>query len=300
MEVLRTPDERFDRLPGFPFAPNYLEVPSGEGEDLRLHYLDEGSGSVVLLLHGEPSWSFLYRKMVPPLTAAGLRVVAPDLIGFGRSDKPARRTDYTFQRHVDWIRSFIEALDLTDITLFCQDWGGLVGLRLVAEETGRFARVVASNTFLPTGDQPLGDAFFSWRSYSQEVPKFPVGDTVRRGCVSELPSEVVSAYEAPFPDETFKEGARQFPVLVPASPDDPAAAANRAAWEVLTTFDRPFLTAFGDSDPITRGADMMLQALIPGAANQPHQTIEEAGHFIQEDKGEELARTVIDFIGSTS
>jgi haloalkane dehalogenase len=300
MDALRTPDERFEGLAGFPFTPNYVEVSSGDTGSLRMHYVDEGSGPVVLLLHGEPSWSYLYRKMIPPLVDAGLRAVAPDLIGFGRSDKPAARTDYTFQRHVDWIRSFIEDLDLRDITLFCQDWGGLIGLRLVAEDTEHFARVIAANTFLPTGDQPMPEAFDAWRKFSQEVDEFDIGRSVQRGCVDELPPEVVHAYNAPFPDESYKEGARQFPTLVPASPDDPAAPANRRAWDVLSRFDRPFLTAFGDSDPITRGADMLLQGIIPGAANQPHRTLEGAGHFIQEDRGEELAGIVIDLVERTS
>ncbi len=300
MDVMRTPDERFEGLSGFPFAPNYIEVTSGNSGSLRMHYIDEGSGPVVLLLHGEPSWSYLYRKMIPPLVDAGLRAVAPDLIGFGRSDKPAARTDYTFQRHVDWIRSFVEALDLKDITLFGQDWGGLIGLRLVAEETDRFARVVAANTFLPTGDQPMPEAFHNWRKFVQEVEAFDIGRSVQRGCVGELPPEVVSAYSAPFPDESYKEGARQFPTLVPANPDDPATPANRAAWEVLSRFEKPFLTAFGDSDPITRGGDMLMQAIIPGAANQPHRTLERCGHFIQEDRGEEIAGIIIDFVERTS
>lgn len=300
MDALRTPEKRFENLAGFPFDPNYLEVPAGDGEFLRMHYLDEGSGAVVLLLHGEPSWSYLYRKMIPPLVDAGLRAVAPDLMGFGRSDKPASRTDYTFQRHVDWVRSFIEVLDLKDITLFGQDWGGLIGLRLVAEDTERFARVVASNTFLPTGDQPLPDAFHKWRAFVQKVDEFDIGRSVQRGCVNELPPEVVAAYAAPFPDESYKEGARQFPTLVPASPDDPAAPANRAAWEALSRFERPFLTAFGDSDPITRGGDMLMQGIIPGAANQPHRTLEGAGHFIQEDRGEEMAGIIIDLVERSS
>lgn len=300
MELLRTPDDRFDDLPGFPFAPRYVTAPTQGDADVRIHYVDEGEGPVALLLHGEPSWSYLYRKMIPALTTGGMRCVAPDLVGFGRSDKPAARGDYTFQRHLDWIRSFVEQLDLTDITLFCQDWGGLIGLRLVAEDEDRFARVCASNTFLPTGDQPLGEAFFKWRTFSQEVDEFPVGWLIDRGCVSEVPAEVVAAYEAPFPDESYKEGARQFPMLVPASPEDPSAPACRAAWEKLSKSEKPFVTAFGDSDPITRGADMMLQAIIPGAQGQPHVTLEGAGHYSQEDKGEELARIVLDLVERTS
>jgi haloalkane dehalogenase len=298
MEILRTPDERFADLPGYPFAPHYVELPQPGGDPaLRMHFVDEGprDAPVVLLLHGEPSWSYLYRTMIPGLVAAGLRVVAPDLIGFGRSDKPAAREAYTYQGHVDWMASFLAALDLRGITLFCQDWGGLIGLRLVAEDSDRFARVVAANTFLPTGDQKPPDAFFAWQQFSQSVPEFPVGGIVRGACARPVAPEVVAAYDAPFPDERYKAGARQFPLLVPARPDDPASAANRVAWERLRRFDRPFLTAFGDSDPITRGADRRLQAEIPGAAGQPHVTIARAGHFLQEDAGEELATIVARF-----
>jgi len=297
MKILRTPDERFASLPGYPFAPRYAQV-----DGLRLHYLDEGprNGPVALLLHGEPSWSYLYRKLVPTLVAAGLRAVAPDLIGFGRSDKPARREDYTYQRHVDWLSGFVEAVSLRDITLVCQDWGGLLGLRLVAEHTGWFARVVAANTFLPTGDAPPGPAFLAWRKYSQETPHFHAGGIVRGGCATPLSPEVIAAYDAPFPDERYLAGARQFPVLVPISPDDPAAAANRAAWAELERFEKPFLTAFSDLDPITRGMEGALKERIPGARGQPHTTIRGGGHFLQEDRGEELARVVVDFVQRTS
>ena len=241
MDILRTPDERFADLPDFPFAPHYVEV-----DGLRMHYLDEGpaDGPVVLLLHGEPSWSYLYRRMIPVLVDAGLRAVAIDLVGFGRSDKPTRREDYTYQAHVDWTWAAIEAIGLTGITLVCQDWGGLIGLRLVGEHPDRFARVVAANTTLPTGDQRPGEAFLAWQRFSQETPDFAVGHIVNGGCVSTLAPEVIAAYDAPFPDDSYKAGARQFPTLVPTSPDDPAAPANRAAWEVLRTFDRPFLCAY--------------------------------------------------------
>ena len=296
MEVLRTPDDRFANLAGYPFPPHYVDI-----EGLRIHYVDEGPRTAppVLLLHGEPSWSFLYRKMIPVLTAAGHRVIAPDLAGFGRSDKPVRRQDYTYQRHVDWMRGLLTALDLRTITFFGQDWGGLIGLRLVAEHEDRFARVVAGNTFLPTGDLPASDAFKAWQRYSQETPDFHVGGIVRGGCVTDLSPEVIAAYDAPFPDDRYKAGARQFPMLVPTSPDDPAAAPNRKAWEVLNRFRKPFLTAFSDSDPITRGGDRFLQQAIPGAQGQPHTTIVGAGHFLQEDKGEELARVIVDFIART-
>jgi haloalkane dehalogenase len=296
MEILRTPDERFANLPGWPFPPRYLEVGG-----LRMHYVDEGprGAAPLLLLHGEPSWSYLYRKMIPVFTSAGLRAIAPDLIGFGRSDKPARREEYTYQRHVDWVRDFVFALDLREITLVCQDWGGLIGLRLVAEEGDRFARVVAANTFLPTGDVPAGPAFLAWQKYSQETPHLHVGGIVKGGCAKELAPGVIAAYDAPFPDDRFTAGARQFPLLVPTSPLDPAAPANRAAWQRLEEFKRPFLTAFSDRDPITRGGDRALVARIPGAAGQRHVTIEGAGHFLQEDSGEALAAVVRDFVRGT-
>lgn len=293
METLRTPEERFANLPGYPFRPHYVDVGG-----LRVHYVDEGprDAAPVLLLHGEPSWSYLYRKMIPVLTAAGHRAIAPDLVGFGRSDKPVQRADYTYQHHVDWVRAVVEQLDLRRLTLVCQDWGGLIGLRLAAEHAERFARVVAANTFLPTGDTPPGDAFTAWCKFSQEAPEFPVGRIVQGGCVTALPDDVVAAYEAPFPDERYKAGARQFPILVPATPDDPAAPANRQAWEVLRRWQKPFLTAFSDSDPITSGADRRLQEAIPGTRGQPHTTIVGGGHFLQEDKGAELAQVVVDFI----
>jgi haloalkane dehalogenase len=302
MDVLRTPDQRFADLPDFPFAPRYVEVDSGAGGTLRMHYLDEGpsDGQVVLLLHGEPSWSYLYRWMIPVLVDAGLRAVAIDLVGFGRSDKPVRRDDYTYQAHVDWTRAAIDAIGLADITLVCQDWGGLIGLRLVGEHPERFARVVAANTMLPTGDHHPGEAFLAWQRFSQETPDFPVGNIVNGGCVSTLTPDVIAAYDAPFPDDSYKAGVRQFPLLVPVSPDDPAAPANRAAWTTLSQYDRPFLCAFSDSDPITGGADEVLRKLIPGARDLAPVTIVGGGHFLQEDKGRELAEVVVQFIGETS
>jgi haloalkane dehalogenase len=296
VKILRTPDSRFEGLPDFPYAPRYVEIPSGDGGSLRMAYVDEGprDAEPVLMLHGEPSWSFLYRKTIRVVTAAGLRAVAPDLVGFGRSDKPSERSDYTYQRHVDWLWSFVEAIALDRITLLCQDWGGLLGLRLVAEHPDRFARVVAANTFLPTGDRRPPDAFFAWQTFSQSVPELPVGKIVSTGCARGLAPEIAAAYDAPFPDEAHKAGARQFPMLVPSSPDDPASAPNRRAWESLVRFDKPFLTAFGDSDPITAGADRALAEKIPGAAGLPHATLARAGHFLQEDAGEELGRIVVD------
>lgn len=296
MEILRTPDERFAHLPGYTFAPHYVQF-----DDVRIHYVDEGPANAepVLMLHGEPSWSYLYRKMIPPVVAAGYRVIAPDLVGFGRSDKPTAREDYTYKRHVDWIKQVIERLDLQHISLFVQDWGGLIGLRVAAELEPRFDRIVAANTFLPTGDIPPSEAFFSWQRFSQEVPRFSAGMIIQNATVSDLPAEVVAAYDAPFPDENYVAGARQFPLLVPTRPDDPASADNRRAWEVLRRWEKPFLTAFSDSDPITSGADKALQAMIPGTQGQPHTTITHAGHFLQEDKGEELAQVMINFLSST-
>ena len=299
MEALRTPDDRFDGLPGYPFAPHYAEVADGESGTLRMHYVDEGprDAPVAPLLHGEPSWSYLYRKMIPVLTGAGLRAVVPDLVGFGRSDKPTQRTDYTYERHVEWMRALLfDELDLGGVTLVCQDWGGLIGLRLVGEHPDRFARVVAANTFLPTGDRDLGEAFFAWQRFSQDVEQFPVGPIVNGGCTTDLSPEVIAAYDAPFPDETYKEGARQFPLLVPSTPDDPAAEPNRRAWESLRQWDKPFLTAFSDADPITAGAERVLQSDIPGASGQAHTTIAGGGHFLQEDRGEELAAAVVEFV----
>ncbi len=301
MRVLRTPDERFANLPGFPFEPHYIDVPSGDGDTLRFGYVDEGSRDAdpVLLIHGEPTWSYLYRKMIPILVEAGHRTVAPDLIGFGRSDKPARREDYTYQRHVDWTWAWLDLLGLRNITLVCHDWGGLIGLRLAAEHQDRFKRIVAANTGLPTGDRAPSEAFLNWQRYSQETTRFHVGGIVKGASVTELSAEVIAAYDAPFPDDRYKEGARQFPVLVPTSPDDPAAPANRKAWEVLREWDKPFLTAFSDQDPVMRGGERPFQSRVPGAKGQPHTTITNAGHFLQEDRGEELARVVVDFVART-
>jgi haloalkane dehalogenase len=232
MQIIRTPDERFVGLPDYPFEPHYVDVDAGDGGRLRMHYLDEGprGGEVVLLLHGEPSWSYLYRWMIPVLADAGLRAVALDLIGFGRSDKLASRDDYTYQAHVDWTWAALEAIGLDAITLVCQDWGGLIGLRLVGEHPDRFGRVIAANTFLPTGDQHPGEAFLAWQRYSQETPEFQAGKIVNGGCLTALTDDVVAAYDAPFPDDTYKEGARQFPMLVPttAGPRGNLCAASTA------------------------------------------------------------------------
>jgi haloalkane dehalogenase len=261
-----------------------------------------------LLLHGEPSWSYLYRTMIPIIAAAGLRAIAPDLIGFGRSDKPAARAEYTYQRHVDWMHAFVRALNLERVTLVGQDWGGFIGLRVAAEAGERFARIVVANTFLPSGDHPPGEGFFWWRRFSQEMPVFDAGHVAQMMTATDLPADVVAAYAAPFPDERYAAGARQFPLLVPTAPDDPASAPNRAAWSVLRQWRKPFLTAFSDLDPAFGGAaapgaytgdlpiDRFFQEQVPGARGQPHTTIRGAGHFLQEDRGPELAQVVLDFI----
>ena len=303
MEALRTPEERFADLPDYPFEPNYAEIRDGEGGTLRVHYLDEGPADAapVLLVHGEPSWSYLYRHMVPILVNAGHRVVVPDLVGFGRSDKPTRQTDYSYARHVAWLSELVfDHLDLRDATFFGQDWGGLLGLRLVADEPDRFARVVIGNSGLPTGHGPASEAFLRWQRFSQTTPVFPVGDLVGRACTTELSAAVVAAYDAPFPDDTFKAGARIFPSFVPTNPDDPETAPNQAAWLVLEAFQKPFLCAFSDSDPVTAGGDAPFLAKVPGARGRQHPTIVGAGHFLQEDAGPELAAVIRDFISDTS
>ena len=296
MDVLRTPDDRFDCLADYPFAPHYATVVADDGTPLRLHYLDEGprDAAPILLMHGEPTWSYLYRHFVGPLVAAGHRVIAPDLIGFGRSDKPASRADYTYERHVDWTAQWLTALDLQQITLFCQDWGGLIGLRLVAAMPERFARLVIANTGLPTGSG-FSDGFAAWLKFSQEVPAFPVGSIVNGGCQRQLSASEIAAYDAPFPNETYKEGARQFPVLVPITPEHASVPENKAAWTVLERFDRPVLTCFSDKDAVTAGGEKPFIARVPGAAGQPHTIIRGAGHFLQEDAAAELVALIAAF-----
>ena len=297
MTVLRTPDERFNNLPDFPFSPNYVEVEDADLGALRIHYVDEGpdDAPVVFCLHGEPTWSFLYRKMIPHFVAAGFRVIAPDLVGFGRSDKPAKREDYTYARHVRWMRQLIEALDLRNMTLVGQDWGGLIGLRLATELDERFSAITVSNTGLPTGDQAMGEAFEKWKRWSQEDETFDIGFIVNLFGRGDLADEVVEAYRAPFPSDEHKAGARQFPSLVPARPDDPASEANRKAWLALTQWQKPMLVCFSDADPVTAGADAPFLKLVPGTRGQPHTTLS-GRHFIQEEDGERWARVIIDWL----
>jgi len=298
MDILRTEDARFEELPDFDFAPHYMEIDDTDGGSLRVHYLDEGprDGEVVLVMHGEPTWSYLYRHMIPIFTAAGHRVLAPDLVGFGRSDKPVQRCDYTYQRHVDWMADWLQQVDATGITLVCQDWGGLIGLRLLAAMPERFKRLVVANTALPTGDHPMSDAFRAWRDFSQTVDPFDAGRIVFGGTETKISPEEVAAYNAPFPDESYKAGARMFPMLVPDRPDDPAAASNRAAWAVLEALELPILTAFGAQDKVMAGVEKVFQDKMPGAKGQAHTIFDGAGHFLQEDVGPELAHTVVVFM----
>jgi len=318
--VVRTEDARFEDLPGFPFAPHYhvVENPHGD-EGLRMHYVDEGppDAPVVLMVHGEPTWSYLYRKLVPVFAAAGLRAVAVDQVGFGRSDKPTRSSDYSFENHVEWLRQFVVGTDLREVTLVCQDWGGPIGLGALAREPDRFARVVAGNTMLHTGEAELADrlawsahgsgdadstvslALLDWMHYSHRAADFTAAPSVRGATALGLSDAVAAAYDAPFPSEWHKAGMRQFPVLIPVTRTDPGAAINRATWQALARFDRPFLTLFGDSDPGTGGWDRIFQERVPGAKGQPHDTLRETGHFWQEDRGEEVAQRIVDWIAST-
>ncbi len=300
MKTLRTPDDRFEGLPDYAFDSNYVEIGDTDGGTLRVHYLDEGpaDGPVVLAMHGEPSWSYLYRKMIPPMVEAGLRVIVPDLVGFGRSDKPTEQSDYTYERHVAWMQAaIVEHLDLADATFFGQDWGGLIGLRLVAENPDRFAQVIIGNTGTPTGRNQPTQAFLDRQKFSQTTEVFDVGFLISMATTSDLSPEEVAAYDAPFPDDTYKAGARIFPSLVPTSPDDPAADANTAAWQVFRRWDKPLICCFSDSDPVTAGGDEQFVATVPGAKGQPHVTVENAHHFFQEDAAPQLAQIVVDAVG---
>lgn len=327
MDIVRTPDERFRNLADFPFAPHYVVVDDGTGGTLRVHYVDEGQGEVILCLHGQPTWSYLYRKMIPILVGSGYRVIAPDLVGFGRSDKPTRRSDYTYANHVFWMARLLENLDLNGITLVCQDWGGLIGLRLVAEAPDRFARVVAANTGLPDAQGipegmsaslhalleqtpalplpemaaklagPMEDRppFMYWVRHCDAYPAFDPALVVRAS-LKRCSDAEYAAYAAPFPSEAYLQGAREFPSLVPIIPDNPAVLANRAAWAYFERCEKPFLTVFSDSDPVTKGGEQRFIDTVPGAAGQKHTIIPGAGHFLQDDAPEALSAAVVDFI----
>ncbi|RCW46086.1 haloalkane dehalogenase [Halopolyspora algeriensis] len=298
MRVLRTPDDCFAEIGDFDYPPHYADVPDQDGGTLRMAYVTDGpaDGPVVLLLHGEPSWSFLYRTVMPELAAAGLRAIAPDLVGFGRSDKPAEQADHSYARHVEWVRSLVfDHLDLQRVTLVGQDWGGLIGLRLLAEHPHRFAGAVAANTGMPTGDYGMPEVWWQFRHAVERAETLDVGRFVAGGCHRPLAPEARAAYDAPFPSEEYKAGPRVMPTLVPTSPDDPATEANRTAWKALAAGDTPFLTAFSDNDPITGAMGPILRRTIPGAAGLDHPTIDGAGHFLQEDAGAELGRVVAEF-----
>lgn len=299
MDSLRTPEDRFAALPDFPYEPRYADIPDGEDGTLRMAYVEDGppDGPPVLLLHGEPTWSFLYRTMMPVLAAAGLRAIAPDLIGFGRSDKPGHITDYSTLRHVEWTRELVfDHLDLRGVTLVGQDWGGLIGLRLAAEHPERFARLVAANAVLPTGDQPMPDLWWDFRRAVERAQTLDVSRLVQSGCRTRLSREILAGYDAPFPGESYKVAARAFPLLVPTTPDDPATVANRVAWQALSTSDTPVLVAFSDSDPITGPVRALFERTLPGAQGRTHPVIADAGHFVQEDAGPELAQHVVEFV----
>ncbi|MBW0148748.1 haloalkane dehalogenase [Marinobacter arenosus] len=295
MRILRTDEARFAGLPDYPFAPHYLDV----APNLRMHYVDEGpdSASPVLMLHGEPSWSYLYRHMIPHVAAAGHRVLAPDLIGFGKSDKPAAIEDYSYDRHMEWLTNWLETLDLTDITLVCQNWGSLLGLRLAAEHPHRFRRIIVGNGMLPTGEDRVPTVFTLWKAFASHSPWFPIGRIVQLGTERTLSKAELAAYEAPFPTADYKAGARAFPKLVPVSGDDPSGEANKEAWRVLEKWRKPFITCFSNGDPITRGGDRYMQRRIPGAHGQPHITLR-GGHFLQEDSPEDFARIIVDALKS--
>jgi len=295
-KVLRTPEACFANLPDFPWTPRYTQL-----AELRVACIDEGPrvAPVVLLMHGEPAWSFLYRKMIPVLLQAGFRVVAPDLVGFGRSDKPARKADYSYLNHVIWMKAWLEEMNLRHITLFCQDWGSLIGLRLATEMPARFDRIVLANGGLPTGTEPVPRAFRIWRAFARYSPWFPIGRIVKAGCVHGLQPQEVAAYDAPFPSGKYRIAARLFPGFVPTRPNDPERANNERAWAVFKQWDKPFLTLFSNRDPITRGGYKVWQRLVPGAQGQPHAVTRNAGHFLQEDKGAEVAGAIVAFIRST-
>ena len=298
MKFVNTPEERFAKLKDYSFKPHYIDVGGG----MQLHYVDEGStnaAQTVFLLHGEPSWSYLYRKMISVLATAGHRVIVPDLIGFGKSSKPVEMEDYSYQNHVNWTQEILTQLDLANITLFCQDWGGLIGLRLAAMHRERFSRVAIANTSFPMGVDlsKISPAFMQWREYSIKTEKMNVGKVLQMSTVSKLSEETVAAYWAPFPDKEYMAGAKIFPSLVPLEKDDPECIINKKLWkEVWLSWEKPFLTLFSDKDPMFSGHERFYQKHIPGAKGQPHQVIVNGGHFLQEDKGEEIATILVNWM----
>ncbi|NDV90682.1 alpha/beta fold hydrolase [Alteromonas sp. 345S023] len=302
MQVIKTPESAFSSLHDFPYTPHYVQVTDTISSELSMAYYQTGSphGHTVVLLHGEPTWAYLYRKMMPVLAEAGFNVLVPDLIGFGRSDKPLRQQDYTYARHLIWLKEWFNQTVTQPATMYCQDWGGLLGLRLVADMPDMFSGVVAANTGLPTGDHAPTDAFIKWRRFSQQAPDFCAASVVKNATCTALSKATLDGYNAPFPSEQYKAGARRFPLLVPVTSDDPQSQANRDAWTALQQFDKPFMTAFSDSDPITAGGDKIMHKLIPGCQKAHHTTVKNAGHFLQEDKGVEIAKSLINFIQSNT
>jgi haloalkane dehalogenase len=300
--VLRTPEDRFSGLPDFPFAQHYMTVTEPGLGPLRMHYVDEGDrdGRVVALVHGEPTWSFMFRRTVPPLVSAGYRVIVPDLIGFGRSDKPSRPENYTYDSHVRWLGGFFGGLAVKDVVLLGHDWGGLLGLRLATEAEGLVGAYIAANHGYPSGDIPANQALRTWQEYAASVPELDVGAIVARSCATPLPPEVVAAYDAPYPDESYKAGARRFPALIPVIPDDPASGAVRASRAVLQQSTLPFATIYGEQDPIAGAADAMFQQLVPGANSAPHIRLPSAGHNMPEDAGERLGEIIAEYLSQAS
>ncbi|MDA8698971.1 haloalkane dehalogenase [Flavobacteriaceae bacterium] len=292
MNVLRTPETAFENLKDYSFKANYHQINS----ELRMHYLDEGNpdGPIILLLHGEPSWSYLYRTMIPTLVHSGFRVIAPDLIGFGKSDKPSEQTDYSYASHIKWTHALLDHLELKNINIFIQDWGGLIGLRLLTANPNNFTSVVAGNTMLPTGSVSPPQAFLDWQNFAANSPEFDVATVIQMATTTDLSKEVLAAYNAPFPDDSFKAGARVFPALVPTTEQNPECENNKNAWKILTQWKKPFLTLFSDQDPITKGGDKVFQKLVPGTKDQEHKTIK-GGHFLQEDAGPEIAELMVKF-----
>ena len=302
MKVLRTPEKQFDTLIDWPYEPHYSEVPDGDGGTLRMHHVESGPSDAptVLLLHGEPTWGFLYRHIMAGLADAGIRSLVPDQVGFGKSDKPSNQVDYTYERHVVWMQNWLDANTPEDIAFFGQDWGGLIGLRLVAANPKKFSGLVLSNTGLPDGSAAPTEAFMAWQKFSQTAKDFPIGNIVNGGCLTDLAPEVIDAYNAPFPDDSFKEGARIWPSLVPTSLENPSASSNQKAWETLKNFNKPVICAFSDQDPVTRGGEKAFISAVPGADGQPHTTVENAGHFIQEDQPDQVVRVLIDLIARST